>query len=359
MNTAMWQEIHDQPEVAQKILEEYLPKAEYYRSLLLGKKKLILTGIGASLNACHMARYAFLKYCNLAPQIIQSDELPYVLPSIDRDTLVIFISQSGESYETKVFGKILRERGVEFWGITNDKTSSLARHASEVLLLHSGREISSATKTNQASLLLLDILAAGYDAQVQSELKRLPGLLQKTLETCAVQLEPLADRLLGEGQFYILGMGANGATALEGALMMKEKTFIHTAGTSISDFRHGTVEVVEKGLPILLLASGEENRKKAVAHGAYLRGIGASVALCLDGEADMETNEKTGGEAWGKSWEFPVIQAEPCMEILSPTVFLVPLQLLAERVAVKKGLDVDGFRYLSKVVDTYTKGDQI
>ena len=182
MNTAMWQEIHHQPEVAEKILEEYLPKADYYRSLLLEKNKLILTGIGASLNACHMARYAFLKYGNLAPQIIRSDELPYVLPGIDRDTLVIFISQSGESYETKLFGQKLKEQGVEFWGITNDGSSSLARHAKEVLLLHSGREISSATKTNLASLLILYILAAGYDAQVQAELKRLPGLIQKTLK---------------------------------------------------------------------------------------------------------------------------------------------------------------------------------
>ncbi len=341
MNTAMWQEIHHQPEVAEKILEEYLPKADYYRSLLLEKKKLILTGIGASLNACHMARYAFLKYGNLAPQIIQSDELPYVLPGIDRDTLVIFISQSGESYETKLFGQKLKEQGVEFWGITNDGSSSLARHAKEVLLLHSGREISSATKTNLASLLILYILAAGYDAQVQAELKRLPGLIQKTLEGCMEGLSPLAEKLLDTEQFYILGTGANAAAALEGALMMKEKTFIHTAGTSISDFRHGAVEVVEKGLPLLLLASGEENRERALGHGEYLKRIGADVTLCMDRESQA----------------LPTIRVEACMEVLSPAVFLIPLQLLAEQVAVKKGLDVDGFRYLSKVVDTYTKDD--
>jgi glucosamine--fructose-6-phosphate aminotransferase (isomerizing) len=348
-HTAMWQEIQDQPGVASKILETYLPKGEYFRELLLKKKQLILTGIGASLYACHMARYVFMKYCNLKPQIIQSDELSYILPSIDQDTLVIFISQSGESYETKVVGRELNERGIPFWGITNEPASSLARNASEVMLLHSGREISSATKTNMASFLILAIIAAGYRKELTDTFLEIPGRIQRTLGLCAGNLEGLADSLLEGLNLYILGMGANAATAIEGALMMKEKTFIHTGGSSVSDFRHGTVEVIEPGLPVILLASGKEYTKKALIHGEYLRNAGVKVTLITD----------TPGTAADSMEGEHIIPVLPCgEEVLSPILFLMPLQLLAERVADKKGLDVDGFRHLSKVVGDYTGREQ-
>lgn len=344
MQTSMWKEIQDQPDVVEKLLEVYLPKAEYYRELLKRKKQLVLTGIGASLNACHMARYAFFKYCNLKPQIVQSDELCYLLPSIDKETLVIFVSQSGESYETKIVGQQLKENGIEFWGITNDENSSLAKNATEVFLLYSGREISSATKTNLASFILLAIIAAGYDEKVKKVLCALSQKLKATLDNCLIPLETLADYLLPHSQFYILGMGANAGTAIEGALMMQEKTFIHTTGSSISDFRHGTVEVIEKELPILLLASGKINTEIALQHAGYLKDTGAEVYLCTDIRDSIAMDI------------CPVIPVEEVgEEIISLAALLMPLQLLAERVAVKKGLNVDGFRYLSKIVGDYKK----
>lgn len=341
-HSAMWQEIHDQPEVAASILEEYLPKGEYFRELLSKKKQLVLTGIGASLYACHMARYAFMKYCNLKPQIIQSDELSYILPSIDQDTLVIFVSQSGESYETKVVGSQLKERGIQFWGITNEPESSLAQNASEVILLHSGKEISSATKTNMASFLVLSIIAAGYRQDLRGVFMEIPAMIRKTLEMCTAALEEIAEVLVKNLNLYILGMGTNAATAIEGALMMKEKTFIHTSGSSVSDFRHGTVEVIENRLPIMLLASGKELTESALIHEEYLRNIGVDTYMVTD----IYIEERL---PLGK-----VIPVASCPEeVLSPVNLLIPLQLLAERVADKKGLDVDGFRYLSKIVSDY------
>lgn len=341
-HSAMWQEIQDQPEVAASILEEYLPKGEYFRELLRGKKQLVLTGIGASLYACHMARYAFMKYCSLKPQIIQSDELSYILPSINQDTLVIFVSQSGESYETRVVGKQLKERGIQFWGITNEPDSSLAQNASEVILLHSGKEISSATKTNMASFLILAIIAAGYRQELKGAFLEIPSMIRKTLDMCIDVLEKVSEVLVKNLNLYILGIGANSATAVEGALMMKEKTFIHTSGASVSDFRHGTVEVIEDGLPIILLASGEELTEKILVHEKYLRNIGVDTYVVTD--IYIEERLPIG----------KVVPVAACPEeVLSPVNLLIPLQLLAEKVADKKGLDVDGFRYLSKIVSDY------
>lgn len=345
--TAMWNEIQDQPEVAKKVLDAYMPKADYFRNLLLGKKQLILTGMGASLHACQMAKYIFLKYSNLMPQIIPSDELTYLLEAITEDTLVIFISQSGESYETKEVGKMLKEKEIEFWGITNDPGSSLAKTASEVMLLHCGKEISSATKTNMASLLILCTIAAGYDQQVREVILQIPELLRQSLDQTKNWAEETADFLILADNAYILGLGANAATAMEGALMMQEKTFIHTGGTSASDFRHGTVEVTSPGLPIILAASGAENRTMAENHAQYFYNIGAHVFFLTDTKLVEDINIAN------KEAKVPYCPIEE----LSPLLFLMPMQLLAEATARKKGLDVDGFRYLSKVVAEYSRGE--
>lgn len=339
--TAMWNEVHDQVEVCETILAQYLPKAADFSEKLQGKKKILLTGTGASLYACQMAKYLFFRYSGRIPTVLPADEMHYVLDQIDQDTLTIFVSQSGESYETKLVSGILKERGIEFWGITNDGQSHLAQNAAEVFLLHCGKEVSSATKTNTATFLLLAIIAAGHNPEVASQLRRLPEQIKGALD-CQAQIEQWAEALCGEMQMYLLGTGVNGATAVEGALMMKEKTFIHTAGSSVSDFRHGTVEVIEKGLPVILVGAGEEMNRQLDLHASYLASLGVEVRIVTD---QPERFTRFPGRV------IPVPAAG--IEELSPMLTVIPLQLLAEAVARKKGLDVDGFRHLSKIVAEY------
>jgi len=341
--TAMWKEIHEQPEVAKIVLETYMPKSEYFRDLLSDKKQIIVTGMGASLYAAYMAKYVFLHYCSLIPRIIPADELPYLLDKMDKDTLILFISQSGESYETKVIGEMLKEKGIVFWGMTNDSESWLAHNAAEVLFLHSGLEISSATKTNLASYLILCIIASGYDKAVKKILKEIPEKLRDTLIRAEKATDIAAEQLEKAEHAYILGLGANAATAVQGALLLQEKAFIHAGGSSVSDFRHGTVEVTEKGLPIILVASGKAYTEIALQHGKFLKEIGAVVYLITDHpEANNILDQKH------------IIQVPVCpIEEFSSAVCLMPLQLLAEMTARKKGLEVDGFRHLSKVVGEY------
>lgn len=339
--TAMWNEIHDQTEVCQTIIEQYLPKANRFREKLQEKKKILLTGTGASLYACQMAKYLFFRYSGLIPAVLPADELHYVLDQIHSDTLTIFVSQSGESYETKVVSDALKSRGIEFWGITNEAQSHLARNAAEVLLLNCGREISSATKTNTATFLLLAIIAAGYDSQIAAMLRTLPHKIAEALN-CQEQVDQWADALLPETQLYILGTGVNGATAVEGALMMKEKTFIHTAGSSVSDFRHGTVEVIEEGLPVILVGAGCEMNEQLHMHAMYLTSLGVAVRIITDMP-----------ERFADFADRVIPVPSSGAEELSPILTVIPLQLLAEAVARKKGLNVDGFRHLSKIVAEY------
>lgn len=341
-HTWMYQEICEQPQIAQKVLAYYLPKAEGYYEILKKKKRLILTGIGASLCACKMAAFGFYQYSPLFPLVLQSDELPYVLPSLTQEDLVIFVSQSGESYETRKYASMLQKNGVDFWGITNNPDSFLASCAKEVLLLHCGKEVSSATKTNLISLLLLLIIAGGHCSTLKERFEEIPGKLRETLKLSRDWVEKVSQELLPDGQLYLLGMGALEQAAAQGALMMQEKTWIHTTGTSVSDYRHGTVEVTEKGLPIIIMAA-EKDFAEARKHGDFLKNIQARVFYLTDSGNTCEQ-----GAAVSRSSE----------ECFASLYFLPPLQLLAEKVAKKKGLDVDGFRYLSKVVGTYEEEEK-
>ena len=341
-NTQMWKEIHDQPQVAKRLLEEYLPKAKRYHQKLTEKRQLVLTGMGASLYACQMAKYAFYLHSGLKPLVTPAEDLPYLLPSFDRETLVIFVSQSGESIETKLYGEKVKETGAELWGITNEPDSSLGRNASEVLPLYCEQEVSSATKTNLATVLLLTILAFGWKEEYQQKFYEIPEKLEKTLKQADTGLDLLVNTLLTKENFYILGAGLLGAAAIEGALMMQEKTFLHTMGSSIGDFRHGTLEVTEKGLPVLFLASGGKQARETQTHIRFLENIGADIYLITD-----------CGKYCHPCTEHRILIEDAGEECFAPLYFLVPLQLLAEQTARRKGLEVDGFRYLSKVVKDY------
>jgi len=173
--------------------------------------------------------------------------------------------------------------------------------------------------------------------------QHIPADLRATLAASAGPISRWAEALLDTRGGYILGMGALGATAFQGALLMKEKTFLHIEGMSLSEFRHGNIEVVTPGLPIIVLAVTPAQAAEAVKHAEYFASIGAEVCLITDSPveasrlpADRILQVQNGGDAY--TGQLQVV---------------VPLQLLAERVAVRKGHDVDGFRYIAKVVDKY------
>lgn len=354
MPTRMWQEIQDQPDVAERLIQVAGAPAgpgaggaaqgapgpgapiAACRSDLHQVTRLILSGTGASLAACRVGQYAFMQYAGLLPHVLPAAELDYVQPA--PGTLVILVSQSGQSLETQTAVDTLKARSIPFWGITNNPDSYLAQHADRALLMNAGEEVSSATKTYLATLMLFGLLAGGDRA-----IGQVPADLRATLAAAADPINRWAEALLDARGGYILGMGSLGATASQGALLMKEKTFLHIEGMSLSEFRHGNIEVVTPGLPIIVLAVTPAESAAAVQHAEYFASIGADVRLITDSPvvagrlpADRILQVQNSGDAY--TGQIQVV---------------VPLQLLAERVAVRKGHDVDGFRYIAKVVDKY------
>jgi glucosamine--fructose-6-phosphate aminotransferase (isomerizing) len=338
----MWQEIQDQPKVVERLLQGAgeggpAPAAiAACRDALRGVTRLILSGTGASLAACRVGQYAFMTYAGLLPHVLPAAELDYLRPA--PGTLVILVSQSGQSLETQTAVAALKEREIPFWGITNNPSSHLAQHADQVLLMHADEEISSATKTYTATLVLFALLA-GADRP----LLNLPADLRATLDAAATPIARWADALMDNKVGYILGMGALGAAAAPGALLMKEKAFLHIEGMSLSEFRHGNIEVVTPGLPIIVLAVTPTETAEAVRHAKYFASIGAEVYLITDSPV-AESNIPPER----------ILQVENSGDAYTGQLqVVIPLQLLAERVAVRKGHNVDGFRYIAKVVDKY------
>lgn len=322
----MWQEIQDQPEVALRLLEAEVAQL---RTPIRSAGQVILAGTGASLAACRAGQYAFMRYAGILPHVLPAADL-LDLP-LGPESLVILVSQSGASLETQMAVRALKERGVQLWGVTNNLESPLAQGADRVLWMNAGEEVSSATKTYLATLMLFLMLAGGA-------VEAVPPDLRQTLDQSAETVDRWAAALMDQPVIYFLGAGAMGPMAAQGALLMKEKTFLHVEGMSLSEFRHGNIEVVRPGLPILLLAATPALSAEAERHAAYLASLGAEVYLVTD--------SLPGGER--------VLRVQNSGdEVAGMLQVVVPLQMLSERIAVRKGYDVDGFRYIAKVVDQY------
>ncbi len=334
MTSQMWQEIQDQYDVMQRV-EGQVQHLERLSRQLGHVKRLILSGTGASLYACRAAAYAFMKHARLLPHVLPAAELGYVHP--EPGTLVILVSQSGQSLETQQAVQMLKERQIPFWGVTNNRDSHLGKGADELLFMDAGSEVSSATKTYTATLGLLCLLAKGAQTGPLA-----PGI-QATLGAAAPVADLWATELLEQDVIYLLGMGPLGVTAEAGGLLLKEKTFIHASGMSVSEFRHGNIEVVRPGLPIVLLASTADACAEAVKHGEYFASLGAEVYLVADAPV---VSDRIPPQR--------ILQVHGFGdEVLGQLTAVIPLQMLAERIADRKGYDVDGFRYIAKVVDTY------
>jgi glucosamine--fructose-6-phosphate aminotransferase (isomerizing) len=340
MTSRTRQEIQGQVEVAQQLTgPAAADRMAALRMELKAFRQVILMGTGASLLACRAAQYAFMKYGGALPLVVPAAEIDYVLPAAGPQTLVVLVSQSGQSYETQVAVRLLKERGVRFWGITNSPDSVLAAQADRVLLMEAGEEVSSATKTYTATLLLFYRLA-GVPEQL---LAAVPGDIERSLAAADPVIARWAEALQGRAVIYTLGMGSLGVAAGAGALLLKEKTAIPVEGMSLSEFRHGHIEVVRPGLPILLAAATPAAAGDVLKHGEYFASLGAEVYLVTDTPL---TSSRIPAEQI-------LIVANRGDEITGQMPAVIPFQLLAERIAAITGRDVDGFRYIAKTVDTY------
>lgn len=337
----MLKEIHEQPGRAREMLHLY--DASPHVAVLVERMKrarnLYLVGCGTSYHACLLGATYIARLASrpaipvLAPQFV-----PQYVPAVGPDDVGVFVSQSGETKDVLLALEAAQSRGLEPLGLLNVIGSTLMYRSRAYLPLACGYEISvPATKTFLNQALAFLYLALRMGGHPTDSLHELPDLVEKTIETAGPKIDGLANELVPHDDLYCLGYGLTYPIALEGALKMKEVTYAHCEGMLSTEFKHGPLSAVTEGYPVLFVA-GPEDVARVVS--------GINEVTCRGGRAIAIGEDDPRLRA--NAHDLVVLpRAGP---LLNPLLSVVPLQLLAYRTSVARGLDPDFPRNLSKTL---------
>ena len=313
-------------------------------------RRVVLIGCGTSLNAAQVGRHLVEMFAGIPAEAESASEFRYRNPFLDRDTLVVSVGQSGETADTVAAMQEAKDRGARLITICNVEDSQAARLAECALYMRSGIEVGVAsTKTFTASLTILNLLAI-YLGQVRGhlsqedtrklvdDLAQCPRLIGQTLTDLA-PYQRLARRFYTYNNFLFLGRGINTPIVQEGALKLKEISYIHAEGYAAGEMKHGPIALIDHNMATLALVPQDGLYDKMVNNVREVKtrdGVVLSVATEGDTQLADEVDE--------------VIYIPPAPAHLVPIVATIPLQLLAYHIAVQRGCDVDQPRNLAKSV---------
>ena len=355
----MLKEIYEQPRAAADTLRGrvspesgtvVLPDINLDPEVTSGLSRIVLLACGTSYHAAIVGRFLMERISRLPAEVDVASEWRYRDAPVGPDTLVIAMSQSGETADTLGAVKVARAKGAPIVGITNVIGSALARESTGVVYTPAGPEIGVAssktfTATIMAAYLLAlwlgrrrETLTADEGRKHVQGLLELPRLIEKTLELDA-PVAALARELARYKDFLFLGRGIHYPIALEGALKLKELSYLHAEGYPAGEMKHGPIALIDEGLPVVALIPKDATYDRMMGNVEEVRARDGRV-IALAHEGDREAKAKA-------DWVIPVPAAE---ELLSPILMAIPLQLLAYHVAVRLGRDVDQPRNLAKSV---------
>jgi glucosamine--fructose-6-phosphate aminotransferase (isomerizing) len=352
----MLKEIHEQPLAVSQTLEErtaggklldaaFGPSAA---SIFRRVKAVHIAACGTSYHSGLVGAYFVEQVCRIPARVEIASEYRYRNPVITPDTLFVTISQSGETADTLAALRNAKRAGyLSTLTICNVAESSMVRESELVLLTRAGPEIGVASTkafTTQLTALAMMMVAlakngeaAGQEAELVRELLQLPGLLEKTL-TLDAEIQALSESFADKRHALFLGRGPLQAIALEGALKLKEISYIHAEGYAAAELKHGPLALVDENMPVVAVAPNNELLEKLKSNLHEVRARGGKLIVFADPETHMRNEEG-----------ITVIQMPAHATALqSPIVFAIPMQLLAYHVAVLKGTDVDQPRNLAK-----------
>jgi glucosamine--fructose-6-phosphate aminotransferase (isomerizing) len=341
MTSAMYREIHEQPEVLATILEEWETVARAARTLRSrGFRFAMLAARGTSDNAALYAKYLFEIRLGVPVSLASPSTFTLYESEMNlENVLVIGISQSGESKDVLEVLRRSRQLGAITLSVTNDESSSLAAAADVHLWLRAGNEKSvAATKTYTAELFLLYLLIAALDrSEPEPEVQQLSEQARRVLEVAWEGVE----RYRYAHYMTVASRGYNFATAKEAALKLMETTYTVTEAFSEADLRHGPMAMIGRDFPVVLIVPPGRAYQSMDSLAKSLASRGAELAV-IGGDPDLVSEAAAG-------FLVPV----SCPEELSPILYALPAQLLAHSVAELRGLDPDSPRGLSKVTETW------
>ncbi len=356
----MLKEIYEQPQVIRNTIggrtaEEdgkiYLNELGLSGPDLFKVQRIVMVACGTAYYSGCVGKYLIEKLVRIPVECDLASEFRYREPLVDANTLVIAISQSGETADTLAAVREAKVRGAKVLGIVNAKDSSLTREVDGLVYIHAGPEIGVASTKAYIAMLTAQVLMAllfgkirgtltpKYVTEVIGELKRIPQDIEKVLAQ-AESIRELAKRFQHYRDFLFLGRGINYPTAMEGALKLKEISYIHAEAYAAGEMKHGPIALIDKDMPVFAIATASALNEKILSNLKEVQArSGVLIVLATEGEEDH----------LDKFVEH-VIRLPRCSEILSPLLNVVPLQLFAYYVADLRGYDVDQPRNLAKSV---------
>ncbi|HSF63601.1 MAG TPA: glutamine--fructose-6-phosphate transaminase (isomerizing) [Paracoccaceae bacterium] len=352
----MAKEIAEQPVVVAEILRNSVATATPVLMLpegvdFTGVDRLTLVACGTAHYACAVAKYWFEQIAGLPCDVDIASEFRYRDPVLSPASWAVFVSQSGETADTLAALRHARDKVARILSVVNVPTSSIARESDLALPIRAGVEVGVAsTKAFTAQLTTLALLAlkAGADrgrlspddlAAHLAALAQLPGLMNHALGL-APEIARLADDLSHARDILFLGRGAMYPLALEGALKLKEISYIHAEGYASGELKHGPIALIDPAVPVIVLAPHDQLFDKTVSNMQEVMARGGKVLLISDA-----AGVRTAGQGCWKTLSMP-----DCADLVAPILYAIPAQLLAYHTAVAKGTDVDQPRNLAKSV---------
>lgn len=349
----MLKEIHEQPYVVKETIQAYLQYSfEDLAKHLPDVKKfkqIHITACGSAMYAGMVAKVLIEKKARIPVQCIVASEYRYMDPIFQEDTLLILISQSGETADTLAALHLAKQHGVKTLAIVNVENSTLAREADYVLYTRAGVEISVATtKAYCTQVTLLSLIACylsyvhGYmnkdeEKQMLTELKQLPILMDQLIQQNVYK--DVAACLYQKEHVFLMGRGLDYALSMEGALKLKEISYIHCEAYAAGELKHGTISLIEKDTPIIVLCSDDSIYEKTMSNMKEVKARGANIIVLATDNLNISPDT------------YDIKLNIPKMDILLQGILtVIPLQLIAYETANMRGCEIDQPRNLAKSV---------
>ncbi|MBK6620213.1 MAG: glutamine--fructose-6-phosphate transaminase (isomerizing) [Saprospirales bacterium] len=356
----MLKEIHEQSRTLQDCMRGRLNAAEgwvrlggieQYNNRISQADRILIVACGTSWHAGLIAEYLFEDLARIPVEVEYASEFRYRNPIIRENDVVIAISQSGETADTLAALELAKEKGALIYGIVNVVGSSIARMTDAGSYIHAGPEIGVASTkafTGQVALLTLMALSLAYKRgtisktyyqQLINEMENIPAKVEKLLANCAQSVEYIAAEFKDATNALYLGRGYNFPIALEGALKLKEISYIHAEGYPAAEMKHGPIALIDENMPVVVIATNKSAYEKIASNIQEVKARkGVVIAVVTEGE-----------EVISKMADY-IIEIPETEEPLTPLLSVIPLQLLSYHIALMRNCDVDQPRNLAKSV---------
>jgi glutamine---fructose-6-phosphate transaminase (isomerizing) len=352
----MSKEIFEQPFTAKNCINEYINSLKQdiniYNFPIEPKKinKIVLIGCGTAYHSCLVAKYWFEELTSIEAEVDIASEFRYRKLRFNSNNLYIFVSQSGETADTSAALDICKKNDVKTCSVVNVVESTIARNSDWVLPIHAGPEVGVAsTKAFIGQLLVLyilslkisrireDISQKSYEESIK-DLKKIPDAIKESLKS-EQNIQAMAKEFIDAKGSMFLGRGSSFPIALEGALKLKELSYLHAEGYPAGEMKHGPLALIEEGLPVIIIAPKDKYFEKTLSNMQEVIARGGKIFFITDNKKDISNDNIRFG-----------LRVPFLNNLLSPILLTVPLQLLAYHVAFLKNYDIDKPRNLAKSV---------